>query len=60
MLCDLTEDGRLQKAVNVAGTMHIIEEIQLFPEKQPVQQIELDSATVCVCVFMRLYTLQKG
>ncbi|XP_051756006.1 semaphorin-4B isoform X2 [Ctenopharyngodon idella] len=39
-----TDDGRLQKAVNVAGTMHIIEEIQLFPEKQPVQQIELDSA----------------
>ncbi|XP_056123338.1 semaphorin-4B [Rhinichthys klamathensis goyatoka] len=39
-----TDDGRLQKAVNVAGTMHIIEEIQLFPEKQPVQHIELDSA----------------
>ncbi|XP_048040265.1 semaphorin-4B [Megalobrama amblycephala] len=39
-----TDDGRLQKAVNVAGSMHIIEEIQLFPEKQPVQQIELDSA----------------
>ncbi|KAK7170540.1 hypothetical protein R3I94_000669 [Phoxinus phoxinus] len=39
-----TDDGRLQKAVNVAGTMHIIEEIQLFTEKQPVQHIELDSA----------------
>lgn len=39
-----TADGRLQKAVNVAGMMHIIEEIQLFSEQQPVQQIELDSA----------------
>ncbi|KAL0188314.1 hypothetical protein M9458_015413, partial [Cirrhinus mrigala] len=38
-----TDDGRLQKAVNVAGIMHIIEEIQLFPEKQPVQNMELDS-----------------
>ncbi|XP_016421394.1 semaphorin-4B-like [Sinocyclocheilus rhinocerous] len=38
-----TDDGRLQKAVNVDGIMHIIEEIQLFPEQQPVQNIELDS-----------------
>uniref|UniRef100_A0A8C1ITU8 Sema domain-containing protein n=1 Tax=Cyprinus carpio TaxID=7962 RepID=A0A8C1ITU8_CYPCA len=38
-----TDDGRLQKAVNVVGVMHIIEEIQLFPEEQPVQNIELDS-----------------
>uniref|UniRef100_A0A672SH03 Semaphorin 4B n=1 Tax=Sinocyclocheilus grahami TaxID=75366 RepID=A0A672SH03_SINGR len=40
-----TDDGRLQKAVNVVGMMHIIEEIQLFPEQQPVQNIELDSTT---------------
>lgn len=60
MLCDLTDDGRLQKAVNVAGSMHIIEEIQLFPEKQPVQQIELDSAKVRVCVCLCGNTLQKG
>lgn len=51
MLCDLSDDGRLQKAVNVVGVMHIIEEIQLFPEEQPVQNIELDSTKVCV--FMR-------
>ncbi|XP_056610183.1 semaphorin-4B [Triplophysa dalaica] len=38
-----TDDGRLQKAVNVAGTMHIIEEISLFLEPQPVHHIELDS-----------------
>lgn len=54
----MTDDGRLQKAVNVAGSMHIIEEIQLFPEKQPVQQIELDSAKVRVCLCGN--TLQKG
>lgn len=54
MLRDLTDDGRLQKAVNVAGTMHIIEEIQLFPEKQPVQHIELDSAKVCMRACVRL------
>lgn len=58
MLCDLSDDGHLQKAVNVAGMMHIIEEIQLFPEQQPVQNIELDSAKVCVCVCLCGNTLQ--
>uniref|UniRef100_A0A673IYP1 Semaphorin-4B-like n=1 Tax=Sinocyclocheilus rhinocerous TaxID=307959 RepID=A0A673IYP1_9TELE len=45
-----TDDGRLQKAVNVAGMMHIIEEIQLFPEQQPVQNIEMDSTKVCAFI----------
>ncbi|XP_051557152.1 semaphorin-4B-like [Myxocyprinus asiaticus] len=38
-----TDDGRLQKAVNVAGMMYIIEEISVFSEPQPVQNIELAS-----------------
>lgn len=38
-----TDDGRLQKAVNVAGVMHIIEEISLILNPQPIQHIELDS-----------------
>lgn len=46
------DDGRLQKAVNVGGTMHIIEEISLFLEPQPVQHIELDSTKVCIiCIY---------
>uniref|UniRef100_A0A667WN36 Sema domain-containing protein n=1 Tax=Myripristis murdjan TaxID=586833 RepID=A0A667WN36_9TELE len=38
-----TDDGRLHKAINVNNKMHIIEEIVLFPDSQPVQHIELDS-----------------
>ncbi|XP_056137455.1 sema domain, immunoglobulin domain (Ig), transmembrane domain (TM) and short cytoplasmic domain, (semaphorin) 4Ba [Lampris incognitus] len=38
-----TDDGRLHKAINVKNKMHIIEEMVLFPDSQPVQHIELDS-----------------
>uniref|UniRef100_A0AAY4BSP2 Sema domain-containing protein n=1 Tax=Denticeps clupeoides TaxID=299321 RepID=A0AAY4BSP2_9TELE len=38
-----TDEGRLHKAINVNGKMHIIEELVLFPESQPVQHIELDT-----------------
>ncbi|XP_017566597.1 sema domain, immunoglobulin domain (Ig), transmembrane domain (TM) and short cytoplasmic domain, (semaphorin) 4Ba [Pygocentrus nattereri] len=38
-----TDDGRLHKAINAKGKMHIIEELVLFPEPQPVQHIELDA-----------------
>ncbi|TRY95412.1 hypothetical protein DNTS_000416 [Danionella cerebrum] len=38
-----TDNGRLQKALNVAGAKHVIEEIQLFTVHQSVLQIELDS-----------------
>uniref|UniRef100_A0A4W5NF01 Sema domain-containing protein n=1 Tax=Hucho hucho TaxID=62062 RepID=A0A4W5NF01_9TELE len=38
-----TDDGRLHKAINVNNKMHIIEEIMLFTDPQPVQHIELDS-----------------
>ncbi|XP_023671119.1 semaphorin-4B-like [Paramormyrops kingsleyae] len=38
-----TDDGKLHKAVNVDGRMHIIEEMVLFHPAQPVQHIELDS-----------------
>ncbi|XP_037345277.2 semaphorin-4B [Pungitius pungitius] len=37
-----TDDGKLHKAINANDKMHIIEEIILFPEPQPVQHIELD------------------
>nr|XP_023408788.1 semaphorin-4B isoform X2 [Loxodonta africana] len=38
-----TGDGRLHKAVNVASRVHIIEELQLFPPGQPVQNLLLDT-----------------
>ncbi|XP_054900895.1 semaphorin-4B-like [Poeciliopsis prolifica] len=38
-----TDDGKLHKAINVNDKMHIIEEMVLFAEPQPVQHIELDS-----------------
>ncbi|XP_041639266.1 semaphorin-4B [Cheilinus undulatus] len=37
-----TDDGKLHKAINANDKMHIIEEMVLFPEPQPVQHIELD------------------
>ncbi|KAI7802710.1 sema domain, immunoglobulin domain (Ig), transmembrane domain (TM) and short cytoplasmic domain, (semaphorin) 4Ba [Triplophysa rosa] len=36
-----TDDGRIHKAINVGNKMHIIEELVIFPEPQPVQHIEL-------------------
>lgn len=38
-----TDDGKLHKAINAKGRMHIIEELKLFSEPQPVQHIELDA-----------------
>ncbi|XP_044196971.1 semaphorin-4B-like [Thunnus albacares] len=37
-----TDDGKLHKAINANDKMHIIEEMILFPDPQPVQHIELD------------------
>ncbi|NXC89498.1 SEM4B protein, partial [Cercotrichas coryphoeus] len=37
-----TDDGRLHKAVRVNRGVHIIEEIRLFPDGQPVLQLLLD------------------
>ncbi|KAM7406365.1 hypothetical protein PAMP_000745 [Pampus punctatissimus] len=37
-----TDDGKLHKAINANDKMHIIEEMVLFPDPQPVQHIELD------------------
>lgn len=42
----LPDDGKLHKAINANDKMHIIEEIILFPEPQPVQHIELDPQRV--------------
>ncbi|KAM6202403.1 semaphorin-4B [Rhynchocyon petersi] len=38
-----TGDGRLHKAVNVSSGVHIIEELQIFPPGQPVQNLLLDA-----------------
>lgn len=40
------DDGRLHKAINSKGKMHIIEELTLFLEPQPVQHIKLDAEKV--------------
>lgn len=45
ILC-LPDDGKLHKAVNANDRMHIIEEMTLFPDPQPVQHIELDPQRV--------------
>ncbi|XP_052387810.1 semaphorin-4B [Carassius gibelio] len=37
-----TDDGKIHKAINVNGKMYIIEELEIFPEPQSVQHIELD------------------
>lgn len=36
------DDGRLHKAVRVNHGVHIIEEIRLFPDGQPILQLLLD------------------
>lgn len=36
-------DGRLHKAVTLGSRVHIIEELQVFPHGQPVQNLLLDS-----------------
>lgn len=36
-------DGRLHKAVTLGSRVHIIEELQVFPQGQPVQNLLLDS-----------------
>ncbi|XP_061678029.1 semaphorin-4B-like isoform X3 [Syngnathoides biaculeatus] len=38
-----TDDGRLHKAVRAKNKMHIVEELALFRDSQPVQHIQLDS-----------------
>lgn len=40
------DDGKLHKAINANDKMHIIEEMILFPDPQPVQHIELDPQRV--------------
>jgi hypothetical protein len=39
----LAGDGRLHKAVTLSSRVHIIEELQIFPQGQPVQNLLLDS-----------------
>lgn len=39
-------DGRLHKAVTLGSRVHIIEELQVFPHGQPVQNLLLDSHRV--------------
>ncbi|XP_006867193.1 PREDICTED: semaphorin-4B [Chrysochloris asiatica] len=38
-----TSDGRLHKAVSMGSRVHIIEELQVFPSGQPVQNLLLDT-----------------
>uniref|UniRef100_A0A667Y2T1 Si:ch211-129c21.1 n=1 Tax=Myripristis murdjan TaxID=586833 RepID=A0A667Y2T1_9TELE len=43
-----TENGYVQKAVNYAGEMFIIEEIQLYENSEPVRVLRLSSSKVTV------------
>lgn len=42
----LADDGKLHKAINANDKMHIIEEMVLFAQPEPVQHIELDPQRV--------------
>lgn len=44
--CFVLDDGRLHKAININNKMHIIEELVVFRDAQPVQHMELDTAKV--------------
>lgn len=43
---DLADQGTLHKAISLEGDMHIIEEIQLFQDSEPVQTLLLSSKKV--------------
>lgn len=45
-IINLVDDGKLHKAINANDKMHIIEEMVLFPEPEPVQHVELDPQRV--------------
>uniref|UniRef100_A0A8C5M3Z3 Semaphorin 4B n=1 Tax=Leptobrachium leishanense TaxID=445787 RepID=A0A8C5M3Z3_9ANUR len=53
-----TDDGRLHKAVSVAGKEHIIEEIKLFKNSQPVEELLIDHNKGLVYVSSRSMVLQ--
>uniref|UniRef100_A0A3P9D6U4 Sema domain-containing protein n=1 Tax=Maylandia zebra TaxID=106582 RepID=A0A3P9D6U4_9CICH len=55
-----TDDGRLHKAINVNKKMHIIEEMVLFRDSQPVQHIELDTEKVHVVFGKKTRTLDEN
>jgi len=44
--CFLIENGYIQKAVNYAGEMFIIEEIQLYKTSVPISTLRLSSSKV--------------
>lgn len=43
---DVPDEGWLQRAVKVNGQLHIIEELQLFKEPQPVESIVISEKQV--------------
>lgn len=43
---DIADRGALHKAINLNGDAHIIEEIQLFRDSEPVQTLLLSSTKV--------------
>ncbi|KAM5171355.1 semaphorin-4B [Mantella aurantiaca] len=53
-----TDDGRLHKAVSVNKNVYIIEEIQLFPETDSVQELLLDHSKGLVYASSRSMVIQ--
>lgn len=45
-VCLSPDDGWLHRAVNIRGRMHIIEEMQLFGEKQPINNLVISQKQV--------------
>lgn len=61
-LLTLVDDGKLHKAINANDKMHIIEEMVLFAEPEPVQHIELDPQRVKsqICPLWNFSCLKSG
>jgi len=55
LICELSwllpDSGYLHKVVLLETEAHIIEEVQVFRQPQPIKNMQLSASKVCVCVF---------
>lgn len=51
VLSFLADDGWLHRAVDINGEMHIIEELQLFDQPQPIESLVISPTLVCIHVW---------
>lgn len=51
-----TDDGWMHKAVQLGDRVHIIEEIQLFRESQPINNLIISQKQVQTAEYIKQYT----